>query len=429
MGTATAAGVEHALATAAIPAPRASYRDGSGLARTVALLARLGIPQDAVPVVHVAGTAGKGSTVAYLSALLQAHGFRVGTFLSPHVNSVLERFQFDGTPASADRTLAAVDRVVSEAAVVGDATFFELATVTAFQLFADESVDYAIVETGLGGRYDATNAVGRTDKLAVITELGLDHTTILGTTLPEIAAHKSGILPRGGRAIALRTGSPAADKVIAAEAISRGCELRWVNQDCAASSLPTAPLALPGAHQARNAALAVTATEVLARRDGWSPAGTAIRDGLGSAQLPGRFEQRRWHERPVVLDGAHNPLKLAALAHTVREHFPPGRSVWILAMRDTKDVEASMNAIAVGADAVVVTECTRDHHAGGPLNAARLATAAANAGIATVIQTADPRAALDAATALGRPGGPIIATGSFSLVSQLGHVLDDAGTR
>jgi dihydrofolate synthase / folylpolyglutamate synthase len=158
--------------------------------------------RDALRAVHVAGTAGKGSVTAFVASILTVHGFKVGAYLSPHAYSVLERFQLDGQPVAAEvaaRQLADIAPMVATMdAYSGDQpSFFEVTTALAFQIFAAASVDYAVIETGLGGLLDATNTISRSDKIAVITTIGLDHTDVLGPTLQEIAMQKAGILPRG----------------------------------------------------------------------------------------------------------------------------------------------------------------------------------------------------------------------------------------
>lgn len=190
---------------AAIPGRGASsYK----LGRVRKLLRSLGDPQDALRAIHIAGTAGKGSVAAFIAEILTAHGFTVGAYLSPHAYSVLERFQLNGQPVAAEvaaRPLADVAPAVAEMDQSGGdrPTFFEVTTSLAFQLFATQGVDYAVVETGLGGLLDATNIISRPDKIAVITTIVLDHTEVLGRALEEIAAQRAGILPRDGGALAV----------------------------------------------------------------------------------------------------------------------------------------------------------------------------------------------------------------------------------
>ena len=224
------------------------------LGRVRKLLRSLGDPQDAFRAVHVAGTAGKGSVTAFVASILTVHGFKVGAYLSPHAYSVLERFQLDGQPVAAEvaaRQLADIAPLVATMDAYGGAqpSFFEVTTALAFQIFAAASVDYAVIETGLGGLLDATNTISRSDKIAVLTTIGLDHTDVLGRTLEEIAMQKAGILPRDGRALAVQDGAAEVVDVIAAEA-RRRCVLQFVDVSAYLRAAAVGPdgtvLRLPG---------------------------------------------------------------------------------------------------------------------------------------------------------------------------------------
>lgn len=412
---------------------------GVGLARARALFGELGHPQDGFRAVHVAGTAGKGSVSTFVASLLRAHGFRVGIHLSPHVHSLLERFQLDGAPAGADLVDAELARIrpaveAVERAGHGRPSFFEVTNCIAFSLFADR-VDYGVVETGLGGLLDSTNTISRADKLAVVTPIGLDHQDLLGATLPEIAAQKAGILPFGGRAVAARQGSPAVEDVLSAEAARRGCALRWVNLGPPAVQAWTGPggtelrlrgqpplsLGLTGRHQAGNAHLALRAVEALAARDGWGLDTDAVWLGLRSATLPGRFERRVIGGRTAVLDGAHNPMKLAALVATLQEVHPGARFPWVLAFKQDKDLDAALHVVAPVTSVVIATEfrsAGSDHPAGASVPAEFVAAAAADRGIATAVERnpvlAVSRAAEEADAAL-----PVVVSGSFHLLAAI----------
>ncbi|MEA5362602.1 folylpolyglutamate synthase/dihydrofolate synthase family protein [Amycolatopsis sp., V23-08] len=395
--------------------------DGTGIERVRALLGRLGNPQDVPRTVHVAGTAGKGSVCAFLSAILTAHRFRVGAHLSPHVHSVLERFRIDGTTVTPEQFTAGVDRLrpaIAETESAGDGrpTFFEVTTALAFDLFAGR-VDYSVIETGLGGLLDATNTITRPDKLAVLTSIGFDHTEVLGGTLPEIAAQKAGIFPHGGAAISVRN-SPDVDAVLVRSAADRECLLDFVD-----GALDVRiPLGLAGRHQAVNALVAVRAAEFLARRDGWTVTAGAIARGLASARLPGRFERRTIGNHTVVLDGAHNPLKLAAVVATVRELFGSRPVPWVLAVKPDKDLAAVIRTIAPLAALVIATEFTSgggDHPETRARSADEIASAARAAGVPATVER-DPAAALCRAVTSAEDDVPIIVAGSFHLLAAIG---------
>lgn len=399
-----------------------------GLTRANALLERLGNPQNAVPTVHVAGTAGKGSVSAFTSAVLTAHGFRVGTHLSPHVRSILERFQINGASVCAADFVEAVRALGSAVeslaqTTVGEPTFFEALNAVAFTRFADAELDYAVIETGLGGLLDATNTIQRQDKLAVLTRIGIDHTKVLGATVAEIAAHKAGILPTGGQGIVVRHHQASVRDTIADAARSRHCHLDVVDPgevSCTVDAAGTIlhfdgrkfPLGLQGHHQAVNAVLALRAVHHLARRDGWALDLAAVRTGLANTWLPGRFERHTVDGRALILDGAHNSVKLAALVDTVRALHPGCRVTWVVASKADKDIRAVLAAIAPIAASVIATQLP--HDADGPtapsMSAARISELAQARGLRAVAVD-HPADAIGMALRTG--DGPIVVTGSF----------------
>jgi dihydrofolate synthase/folylpolyglutamate synthase len=416
---------------------------GAGLARARALFGMMGDPQDSVRTVHVAGTAGKGSVTAFVAGLLRAHGFRVGAHLSPHAYTILERFQLDGRPARAEvvaTQLAALRPMIDavERAGHGRPSFFEVTNAIAFGIFADRA-DYSVIETGMGGLLDSTNTISRRDKLAVLTPIGLDHVEILGFTLAAIAAQKAGILPVGGRAVAARSPISEVNDVVEAEADRRRCTVRFIDIEHprrAASAgpggtilrlpgFPELPLGLPGRHQAGNAVLAIHAVQELAARDGWALDPETTREGLRGAVLPGRFERRRLGGRPVVFDGAHNPMKLASVAETLQEIYPGRRRFpWVVAFKQDKDLHAAVRVIARAASLVVATQFRTDggdHGADVSIPAGHVVAAFRHTGIPVAIQT-DPVSALRHADAQSAGGHPIVVSGSFHLLSAVAGV-------
>lgn len=405
-------------------------RQGIGRRRAAVLLSLLGHPQNVSRTVHVAGTAGKGSVSTFLSAILCAHGWHVGTYLSPHAYSVFERFCVDGQPATPAELGPAVQAVRRKEIRVrrgplGPVTMFEAATATAFRLFSGQNVDYAVVETGLGGLHDATNTVTRQDKIAVLTTIGLDHTDVLGPTIAHIAAEKAGILPEGGSAVAVR-GGPEVDDVVAEHAARRGChldQLAVASLERRVEDLPT--LGLAGEHQRVNAGLAVHVAGLLAERDGWLLAADRVARGLAAAWLPGRFERRSRGGHPVILDGAHNGLKLAALADTVGRHWSDPAPVWVLTLKSDKDL-AAVSAVAGRASLVVATEYDTagvNVARGIPARAGEVASAMTRAGAPAMCASGLP-AAIDAAIARSPAGVPIIVAGSFFAVADAAVLMD-----
>jgi dihydrofolate synthase/folylpolyglutamate synthase len=330
---------------------RPPYRAGgprpTAADRAARLPRALGDPHETFRAVHVAGTAGKGSVTTFVPAVLTAHGFRVGADLSPHACSVLERFRLDGRPVTTEVAARHLGDVAPAVAAMdyrggGGPTFFEVATALAFQIFAGEGVDYAVVETGLGGMLDATNTISRRDKIAVLTTIGLDHTEVLGSTLAEITAQKAGILPREGRAFAARDRSAHVVDVIAAKPgvagascnsstprstaaqrasdrtgrSSRCPAVRPCPSVCTDATRPATPASSGAWWRHRQSAISGRSTL------------TPFARAWGRARLPGRFERRVWKGRPVVLDSAHNPIKIPAVVAALRDVHPGRRLPW-----------------------------------------------------------------------------------------------------
>ena len=313
-----------------------------GNERFQALVDRLGNPQERFPSAHVAGTKGKGSTTAMIAGILRAHGFLVGGYYSPYVYDVRERVIVDGDmipKRDFARLVAAVRPHIDALAAspLGQTTEFELKTAIAFLYFAERAVDVAAVEVGLGGRLDATNVL--TPLVSVITNIGLDHTHILGDTHALIAAEKAGII-KPSVPVITATDEPSALEVIRRIAAERGAPLRLVSREGARSASPdeitwsaehderftvrTASreyagihLQLVGLHQRANAACAIGAVEHVADALQWSVDPNAVREGLADVTLPGRF-QIVGRRPTVVIDAAHNALSARTTAHEVR---------------------------------------------------------------------------------------------------------------
>jgi dihydrofolate synthase/folylpolyglutamate synthase len=338
-----------------------------GLERIGVVLDALGNPQDKLRFIHVAGTNGKGSTCAMIESGLRAAGRHTGLFTSPHLAEPTERIRIDGVPVSAARFAVAfqqvhecVERLAAEGAVDWHTTYFETVTAMAFLIFADERVDEVVLETGLGGRLDATNVVN--PDLCVITPVDFDHEAYLGKSLQAIAGEKAGILKRGVPAVFSRQRDEAAG-VLEARAAELGVRVThtadWNISELEADARGSrfrlsgerewnivCPLA--GEHQVENAA---TAAIALMRA---GVADEAIERGIAQAEWPGRLERVREHPE-IVLDGAHNPAGARALAAYL-DRFYSHRNVRLIygAMRD-KAVEEIGGILFPRAAQVIVT--------------------------------------------------------------------------
>jgi dihydrofolate synthase / folylpolyglutamate synthase len=378
-----------------------------GLMRVRELLAKLGDPQQAFGSVLVGGTNGKGSVAASLSAMLNASGQRTALFTSPHLTRFSERFVVAGAELPEAVVGEALARVRPHAEAA-EASFFEIVTALGCLMFAEAGTDVAVMEVGLGGRLDATNALE--PLLSVVTNIGLDHTAILGETLPLIAAEKAGIL-RAGRPAVLGVqpdllpifGATGADLwVLGREAELTAAPLGWKGWQVQTSS-PAGELSfqtpLLGEHGARNAALAALAAQRL------SVPGAAIQAGAVQTRWPGRLERLPWQGGHVLLDGAHNQGGAWALRRALGG-LGVGRVPFIFGAAADKDVAAMLRELAGAMSTLVLTRAVNSPRAAQPADLVALVPA----GVA--VQVADTPAE---ALALLSAGGQFI-TGSLGVV-------------
>jgi dihydrofolate synthase/folylpolyglutamate synthase len=393
-----------------------------GLERMQAALVELGNPERRLPAVHVAGTNGKGSTCALVDAVLRAAGFRVGLYTSPHLVRFNERIRLGGEDID-DRLLGQrLLEVLQRAPTALELTYFELGTLVAFWHFAEEGVDWAVLEVGLGGRLDATATC--LPRATAITALGLDHTELLGPTLADIAREKAGILRTGVPAV-LAAQPPEAERVLLAEASRVGAPV-WregVDFSLAAEGeqliyrhgrrvLPGLVLALAGAHQRQNAALALALVDALVTA-GASIPDRAVTAGLRDVRWPGRLEEVPG--RPaLLLDGAHNPAGVEALRAAL-DGAHAGRRIHLVfgAVRD-KDVAPMLAGLLPRMASVTFTPL--DTPRGLPpeafLEQAR--------GLCPEVELArSPAEALNIARARARPEDLVLVAGSLYLVGAV----------
>ena len=409
---------------AGLSAPAPKY----DLDRMRELAERLGRPQDTAPVLHVAGTKGKGSVAAMASSILHAAGLRVGLFTSPHLHTFRERVRIDGEPSTEAQFASALGRVWTHVEAIGAPstgarpTTFEALTAMAFDLFRTEAVDAQVIEVGLGGRLDATNIVEA--RVAVIAPVSLDHTAILGDTVAEVAAEKAGIVKSRSPVVA-GPQPPEALEVIARAAAAAGAPLVRVGHEVTvevrehdlsgqrvrietAAGVYDAWLPLLGAHQAENAAVAVAAVEAI----GLGIRPEAYVQGLAGVRWDGRFQLLR--SAPyVVVDGAHNPFSVSRLCETVRDYVAPERTVVLFGCSGDKDLDAMASELAGTAASAVV--CASRHPRA--MSPGRIAAAFRRAGIEAV-EAADVGSALHAAQAQAGPADLVLVTGSLFVVAE-----------
>ena len=396
------------------------------------LLERLENPQDAARPIHIAGTKGKGSTAAMLASILTDAGYRTGLYTSPHLLSFTERIQIDGKPiAEADfarllPTLKPEIEYMNRLATFGELTTFELLTALAFVYFREKQVDYQVLETGLGGRLDATNVVK--PEVCIITSISYDHTEVLGNTLTLIATEKAGII-KPGSTVVCAPQFPEVMAVIERICHERGVKLLKISSDVSWQSISTSldgqnffvkgltgkyNLSIPliGDYQLENAATAVTVAEVLVG-SGASITPENIADGLAQVHWPGRFQVLR--RKPwVIIDGAHNAYSAQKLAEALRQNFKYERIFLIFGASSDKNVAGMVAELASLPDEVIVTT---SHHPRAVEPAKLVSAFSKKRVIPEVVDNV--ASALEIALARATPNDLICATGSLFIIAEV----------
>ena len=398
------------------------------LDRMRALAALLGDPQTAYPVIHITGTNGKGSTAAMTTSLLAAMGLTVGTYTSPNLARVNERIARNGEPIGDEAFTDVLDSLARIEGLMDEPpTRFELLTAAALTWFADEAVDVAVIEVGLGGTWDCTNIVHAA--VSVVTNISYDHTEVLGPTLEDIARDKSGIFTSGGRTVVGET-DPTLVALFRTAAEDAGCQEFWVRgTDFACTSnrlavggrlvdLKTPGAAygevlvpLHGSHQGDNAACAVAAAEAFF---GSPLPEDVVEEGLGSVRVQGRLEVIGRH--PLVLvDGAHNAAGMMVLARSLNEEFTTeGETIAVVGMLTGRDPIAMLDAL-VSAGVRSVIACAPDSQRAQP--AGVIASAAASLGMQAEV-AATPAEAVRWAVEQSGPDDRVVVCGSLYVVAD-----------
>lgn len=398
-----------------------------GLERVSELVKRIGSPDRHLHFVHVAGTNGKGSTCALTAAALTAAGYKTGLFISPYVLEFRERFMIDGEMIPKDTLADIVEEISTTAEKMREEgkiiTEFEFVLAVALVWYARERCDIVVLETGLGGRFDATNIIS-CPEVTAITSISLDHTRILGDTYDKIAFEKCGIIKEHGITVAYADQRPEAMAVIEKTAAERkntlikadASKAEVISSDIGGSVFrfggQKLSIRLIGSHQIKNAVTALNIIEALRLRGMVIPY-EAVRRGFAAVSFPARLEVMK-REPVILLDGAHNPGGAAALAAAVREYLPGKRRVGLVGMLADKDVEGALSELLPLFDVIVTTE---------PDNPRRM-TAGELAAIAgkycREVHTADSREdAFSLALSLTGKNDALVMFGSLYLASDL----------
>ena len=393
-----------------------------GLDTISRLLRGLGNPQNRYPCIHVAGTNGKGSIAAFLSSILAHGGYKVGLYTSPHLVRFNERIQVNGCPIS-DQDVAEAAEAVQRIYTQGEPpTFFECATAMAFYHFASVKVDWAVLETGMGGRYDATNVIR--PEVCIISNITLEHTEYLGNTLAKIAAEKAGIIKSGaGVVTGIRQKSPL--EVIEQKAVEKGVpllrlgkEIRLRNEDNGFFTYlgrnhrwPGLKVELLGKHQTTNAALCLGALELL-REKGLKISDEAIRSGLAETRWPGRIEIVS--ENPLILlDGAHNPSAAKSLTHFLENGLAYRKLILVVGILKDKTWRPMLRTFLSVADHVILTRPQYERAEDPHVLASFARTIKKDIGVIPEVPNAISFALEEAA-----PGDAICITGSLYTVGE-----------
>lgn len=393
-----------------------------GLERIRALLEVLGNPQNDLRFVHVAGTNGKGSTSTMLACILKAAGYKTGLFTSPYVFSFCERIQINNENIPEDalacvvaRVKAAIETLNAEGVVP---TEFEAITAAALLYFKEQNCDYAVMEVGLGGRFDSTNIIPAPE-VCVITSISLDHTKILGDTIEQIASEKTGILKRGSTCVTTTRQDPTALSVIRDTAKKQGCALRVADANAAqvlSESLTETvfsyqgeiyTIRLSGRHQIENAVGVVEAAKQIA---GVTQA--HIREGLQNTVMRGRMEYRAGTP-PMLLDGGHNPECAEALS-AVLNRFAPQNITAVIGMMADKDAAQYLKTVAPHCKEIYFTKPSNPRAA----EPAMLQGLIHSVNVKSFTEN-NPKSALKQAIDATPQDGLVLVCGSFYLLSDL----------
>lgn len=346
-----------------------------GLDNTIRLLSLLRNPQESFKAIHVAGTNGKGSTSAMMASVLRAAGFRTGLFTSPHLVSFTERIKVDEEEIKEAEVIELTDEIKeiinSSQCSEFNPTFFEFVTAMAFSYFRRKGIEWAVIETGMGGRLDATNIL--LPEVSVITNISLDHKEFLGQTLKEVAAEKAGIIKHGIPVVSSSQDSGVMDVIkdkVSSEGVVlheygrdfvsllRGSDIQGITFDYKGkNSLDGLYVPLCGIHQIENASAAIKAIELIMERESIYP--DSIRQGLANTEWHGRLEliRKPGKKYDILIDGAHNPSAAGRLSEALKSYFAPqyNRIILIFGIMSDKDIKGIMEPLLPIASEIIVT--------------------------------------------------------------------------
>ena len=403
-------------------------------------MASLGNPERGLRFVHVAGTKGKGSVCAFTARIIEEAGYTVGLYISPSLVNVGERISVNGTMLSPEDFLDAFDAVWSAIGTISEddpVTVFEVFTAMAIVHFARRKVDMVVWEVGLGGLYDATNVIP-VPEVAVITNIGLEHTDRLGNTVEEIATQKAGIIKQGGITVIGHQDYPAAQATLLAQAETMGNQIALAGRDYTFSSqrftpdsvtfdyagvvlerrvsLPDVTISLRGTHQVQNAASAITAVVALAVKDSIDVPEPAMRRALEQTFWPGRMELVSGTPT-ILLDGAHTQTAAKYLVESLHVHFPGQRFTMLFGVLMDKDMDGIAGILAPEVDTIVLTRVPDNGRTASPWELEEKFLR--HHSHASIVVEDDAEKAYEKARALTPDGSWLLVTGSLYLVGAV----------
>ena len=392
------------------------------LDRLFAFMERLGNPQNKLRVIHVAGTSGKTSTCYYIAALLRAAGHTVGHTVSPHVDEVNERAQINLAVLDESEYCAVFNEFMELTSGFNiQLSYFEFLVAFAYWLFAKRGLDYAVVEVGVGGLLDGTNVVDRRDKVCVITDIGLDHTDILGKTLPEIATQKAGIIYPENHVF--MHSQP--DAVM--DVVKQTCQQKSAELHVADSTPPLELRALP-LFQQRNWLLAYSAVQYVLGRDQRGPLTLQNDEQTLLTYIPARMEVVKQDGKTIILDGSHNEQKMAALVKSMQQAYPNQTVPVLVAFGQNKSssaAEAIRMLREISSDIVVTEFSAAQDEARSAIPASLLAEYAEAAQFEHITVQTDPVKAFE--QLVNMAPSPVLVTGSFYILNSIRPLLTATG--
>lgn len=401
--------------------PQKPQPSGYTLDNITAFMNYLGNPQNNLKVIHVAGTSGKTSTAYYAAALLQATGYTTGLTVSPHIDQINERAQI-GLRALSEaeycHELSEFLELVDGSQI--ELTYFEILVAFSYWLFDKRGVEYAVVEVGLGGLVDGTNVIERQDKVCIITDIGLDHTNILGKTLGEIAFQKAGIIT-STNTVFINVQPQEVMTVIEQTSRSKHARLHILSGEISHDEYSLSKLPL---FQQRNLMLALAAVNYVCLRDHVTSVSTSAVQQAAKVYIPGRMEVMQYGKKILVLDGSHNEQKISALVEGMTKQFADTKITLLVSFGANKDpsVEASLTLLRQLGSKVIITQFdSRQDEVRVPIESQRLAKYAEQAGFLTITVEPNPVKALDILVKDNSAIG--LVTGSFYVLNRIREIV------